>query len=253
MVAPNGARLQPADHEALPISIEGTVATALACQTAGATGLHAHVRDDTGGHSLDPARYRRLLAALEQAECDLFVQITTEAVGSYRPDEQRAVAESLAPTAISVALREMTADPDQDAIGQFYRDMHTRGTSLQHILYSPDEVRELATLIGTGTIPADDLQCLFVLGGHGSNDHATPALLDGFLEARNEALGSLALDWAVCAFGIEETACLLAAHEAGGKLRVGFENNRLHADGRRARDNAERVTEVVDRLRHVAA
>lgn len=253
MVAPNGARLQPADHPALPVTIEGTVATALACQAAGADGLHAHIRDDKGGHLLDAPRYHALLAALHTAGCELFVQVTTEAVGCYRPDEQRAVAEALAPTAISVALREMCAEPDPDAIARFYRGMHARGVSLQHILYSPDDVLRLATLVDAGTIPADDLQCLFVLGGHGPDDSASPSLLDGFLEAREKALGSRVLDWAVCAFGVEETDCLLAAHAAGGKLRVGFENNRLHPDGRRARDNAERVADVADRLRQAMA
>ena len=52
----------------------------------------------------------------------------------------------------------------------------------------------------------------------------------------------LAPDWAVCAFGRGETACLIEAHRCGGKLRVGFENSLLHADGTIARDNAERVT-----------
>ena len=45
----------------------------------------------------------------------------------------------------------------------------------------------------------------------------------------------------VCAFGQPETACLLAAQARGGEMRIGFENNELHADGRRAASNAERV------------
>ena len=45
MVAPNGARLTKADHPTLPVTIEETVAAALAARAAGADGLHAHVRD----------------------------------------------------------------------------------------------------------------------------------------------------------------------------------------------------------------
>jgi uncharacterized protein (DUF849 family) len=54
-----------------------------------------------------------------------------------------------------------------------------------------------------------------------------------------------------CAFGREETACLLVAAALGGDIRVGFENSLWHADGRLASDNAERVAEIValiDRL-----
>ena len=56
-------------------------------------------------------------------------------------------------------------------------------------------------------------------------------------------------DWAVCAFGQGETASLRAAHAAGGKLRVGFENSLVNEDGSIARDNAERVRAVAGLLR----
>ena len=56
-------------------------------------------------------------------------------------------------------------------------------------------------------------------------------------------------DWAICAFGRNETACLLATHQQGGKLRVGFENSLWNADGLLATDNAARVEEVARHLR----
>jgi uncharacterized protein (DUF849 family) len=52
-------------------------------------------------------------------------------------------------------------------------------------------------------------------------------------------------DWAACAFGPQETACLIEAMGHGGKTRIGFENNRLNTDGQVAANNAERVTELV--------
>jgi uncharacterized protein (DUF849 family) len=48
----------------------------------------------------------------------------------------------------------------------------------------------------------------------------------------------------VCAFGQNETTCLRAAYLAGGKVRIGFENSLLNADGSFAADNAERVAEI---------
>ena len=64
MAAPNGARKTKADHPRLPITIEETVEAAVDAYEAGAAILHAHVRDDAGGHSLDHHRYRDLLAAM---------------------------------------------------------------------------------------------------------------------------------------------------------------------------------------------
>ena len=58
MIAPNGARLKRADHPALPETIAEIVSTALACAKAGADGIHAHVRDSDGNHTLDEGLYR---------------------------------------------------------------------------------------------------------------------------------------------------------------------------------------------------
>ena len=53
----------------------------------------------------------------------------------------------------------------------------------------------------------------------------------------------------ICAFGENETECLVYAAARGGHVRVGFENNRLHPDGRIAINNAERVEDVCQSLR----
>ena len=57
IVAPNGARRTRDDHPALPVTIEQTVETAVACRQAGAGAIHLHVRDEKGRHSLDPGLY----------------------------------------------------------------------------------------------------------------------------------------------------------------------------------------------------
>ena len=64
MAAPNGARKVKTDHPAVPVTIAETIATAKECHAAGASILHAHVRDDDGKHLLDAGRYRQLLDGL---------------------------------------------------------------------------------------------------------------------------------------------------------------------------------------------
>jgi len=86
------------------------------------------------------------------------------------------------------------------------------------------------------------LQLIFVLGRYSVDQDSDPSDLEPFLDRMAEV--GLTPDWAVCAFGRGETACLVKAHQRGGKLRVGFENSVWHADGSLAHDNADRVRHV---------
>ena len=86
------------------------------------------------------------------------------------------------------------------------------------------------------------LQLIFVMGRYVEGQVSTPAMLDPFLSwMQAEAITP---DWAICAFGQGETACLHNALEKGGKARVGFENSLVMEDGSIARDNAARVAAI---------
>lgn len=243
MVAPNGARRDKADHPALPITIVEIVTTALACHAAGAGALHAHVRDADGRHVLDAGLYRELLSEMAQAVPDMPVQITTEAVGRYTPADQRALLQALTPEGVSIALSEMLADGDHKAARACYHALSDAGVAVQHILYSPAQVIDLARVIACGTIPKGPLHVLYVLGRYTDGQQSDPSQLAPFVTAAHAQ--GLTPDWAVCAFGIAETACLRAAQGLGGKCRVGFENNLYMADGTLAADNAARVRECL--------
>lgn len=246
MLAPNGARRTRADHPALPMTIAETVAAAQAGFGAGAGALHAHVRDESGAHVLDAGLYRELIAEMALAVPGMPVQITTEAVGRYRPQDQRALVRAVRPEAVSVCLAEMWPGKGPDAEARaFYQWAAAEGIAVQHICFTPEEVMRLAALAGQGEIPAP-VQLLCVLGRYRPPTPARPAMLPGFLDAMTRF--ATRPDWAVCAFGPAETDCLLAAARAGGKARVGFENNLIGPDGRPARDNAARVRDLVQQL-----
>ena len=138
MAAPNGARKVKTDHPGIPVSIEETVAEAKSCFSAGASILHAHVRDDEGKHVLDTSLYRKLLNALSIEVPNMLVQVTTESVGIYSPEEQASLVYELKPDFISVGFREMIGD---NSIGarrhaqDFYHQAHRTGIHIQHILY----------------------------------------------------------------------------------------------------------------------
>lgn len=247
MVAPNGARLTKADHPAIPVTIAETVASAVACHKAGADGIHAHVRDADQRHVLDAGLYSELLAEMAGKLPGFYTQITTEAVGRYSPAEQRALVETVRPKAVSIGLREIDDEPDSRITARFFGFCHEAGIHVQHILYDTDDIARFVRLVGNGTISSDNLAALIVLGRYSEGQRSSPADLDAPATALLSALPGI--DWSVCAFGPQETACLAAAAARGGKARIGFENNRLNADGTVAQDNAARVAELVATLR----
>ncbi len=248
MVAPNGARRTRRDHPGLPLTAEELAREASACADAGATALHFHVRDEDGNHSLDPRLCREWLDRLKVAiEGRMVVQITTEAVGRHTPQEQMALVRDVRPEAVSIAPRELFGEggePDPETV-DFLEWLREEGISPQFILYAPEEVERFHELRRAGRIPQKQPFLLFVLGRYlDPGQVVSPRLLNRFLAVHDRAC-----PWAVCAFGREETACLLAAAAMGGHVRVGFENSLRHGNGAFARSNAERVQAIVAGLR----
>lgn len=253
MAAPNGARKTKRDHRNLPVTIDDTVAEAARCYEAGATMLHAHVRGDEGEHVLDPARYRRLFEAMHARVPEMWLQMTTEAVGRYTPPEQAECVYALAPGLISMAVREMAGeDADLGLAREFYAWNAAHRVHVQHIVYDDRDLARLFELQGAGVVPAGRPCVLFVLGRYLEHRESEPEDIDPFLATK----GDEALDWFVCAFGSREHDCALAAVAQGGHARIGFENNLLRPDGNPADYTADQVAALkralVDRGHAVA-
>ncbi len=227
------------DHPELPISIRETVTTGAACWDAGATGLHAHVRDAKGAHVLDADLYRELIAEMTTVCPNMLVQITTEAVGRYSPAQQRQIVRAVMPAAVSVSIREMLAD---GLVPDFYHWANEAEIAVQHILYGAEDIALLDQETTAGRIPKEDLQALVVLGRYSNRQRSDPNALEPLVEQLRQVAPDV--DWAACAFGRSETECLGRAFELGGKVRVGFENNLFDAGGKLAKNNATRVAEI---------
>lgn len=242
MLAPNGARKTRADHPRLPVTIPELIRETRLALAEGADGLHAHIRDAQGGHVLDAGLYRELLAETDRAFPGLFVQVTTEAVGIYSAADQRRLVRELRPPQVSIGLREVLSDGDVAAVAGLFAFCAGEGIGVQHILYDEDDCREFRRLRARGVIPAGGAQVLHVLGRHSAGQVSDPA------DAARRAAALEGVDWALCAFGRNETACLIEALRLGGKARIGFENNLEHPDGSIADSNAARVRDLVSRL-----
>jgi uncharacterized protein (DUF849 family) len=237
--APNGARLDKTDHAELPLATEEIAACARDLADTGVSVLHLHVRDDQGGHVLDAGRYRETIAAVRERVGDrLVLQVTTEAVGQYDRRQQMDLVRELQPEAVSLALRELCPDAEAAAeAGDFFLELVEKGVWPQYILYSAAEAMRFEQLRQDGLFGTETPFALFVLGRYSDALPGDPAELDSFLDTRESG----AYPWAVCCFGATEAAAVQRAADAGGHVRIGFENNRTLPDGTLARDNAQLV------------
>ena len=245
MVAPNGARRNKNHHPNIPLTDDALVDAVIACQAAGAEGAHLHIRDEDGAHIIDATRYQALLERLEKAAPGMYLQVTSESAGLYEATHQQDMMRALKPRYVSVAVREMVRKPeDWPNAATFYRWATNNNVQIQHILYSPHELQSFLTAVSRGDIPGSHHLLQFVLGSYDESNVSEPSLVSVYTELLKAAPQGLYFDWMLCAFGKEETSCLIEAIRLGGKARIGFENSLWNADGSLAADNAERVAEL---------
>jgi uncharacterized protein (DUF849 family) len=243
MSAPNGARRDHADHAALPMTADESASDAVALLDAGVSILHLHVRDDAGKHSLDAGRYRQAIAAVRKSVGDeLIIQVTTEAVGQYSSEQQIALVRELKPEAVSLALREICPSQTNEQIAaEFFAWMRSENIWPQYILYSVDDVLRFDDMRQRGIFADDAPFAMFVLGEYANAVPGTVADLDLMLAATDAD----DYPWAVCCFGQQENAVMLASTALGGHVRLGFENNLYLPDGTLAAHNADLIRRYV--------
>ena len=246
-VAPNGGRRTKADHPALPITPADLARTAAECLEAGAAMIHVHVRDQEQQHLLDADAYRQAIDAI-RAEVGqrMVIQITSESLGQYGPEEQMAVVRAVRPEAVSLAPREiLPSDSGEAAFAEFLQWLKAEHVVPQFILYSPEEATKLDDLRKRGVVPFDEPPVLYVLGRYTKTQTSLPADLLPFLADGQPAFKR----FMVCAFGRFEASCTVAAGLFGGGLRVGFENNLFLPDGSTACKNSHLVATAASALK----
>jgi len=164
-----------------------------------------HVRDDDEKHILDGDRYKEVLAAIQSTIPGMYIQVTTEAVGQYTAKEQRNLILELQPASASISLAELYSDNETEENREFLSWCHTSGIGIQHILYSPDDLTHLESLINAGDVNSDAVQLIYVLGRYTQGQQSQPEDLDPLTQWLSRT--GINADWAICAFGTSETDC----------------------------------------------
>lgn len=258
-VAPNGARKTKAHHPALPMTPAEIAVDAKQCADAGATLLHMHIRDKEGKHSLDAGIYKEAIAATRDMVGDsMIIQCTTESVGMYGIEQQLQMVYDVEPESFSIATNVLKEQPDyENKFRELLEWALSKKIIPQYIVYSPDEFLHFADLRKRGIIPGDKIFILFVLGKKTTDtsnprSFAVPDDIKPYLELFGEELLPLkGTNWALCAFGGNEDACVRKAVECGGHPRIGFENNHMLINGNVAMNNAALVYQFKHSVKEV--
>lgn len=244
-VAPTGAETAKSDVPNLPTTLDELVAEAKACEAAGASLVHVHVRDAEHRPTLDPQRLRDTVQALRE-QTDLLVQLSTG--GSVHDSlEQRLRVLDAEPDSCSLTCGTTNFGDDVflnpfPFMGQLYRQAQEREVVPEFELFDLGHVAALRRLIDTMGLPyGGRVHVDFVTGVPGGMPGTVQALVAGV-----QMLPAEVTSWSATGIGRAHLPVAAAALAMGGHLRVGMEDNLLFAKGRPVRDNAELVCRAAE-------
>lgn len=243
-VAPTGAETAKNDVPALPVTLDELVATAVACERAGAALVHVHIRDDHAKPSLDAVRLRDTVEALREATT-MVVQLSTG--GSvHDPLESR--------------LRVLDAEPDSCSLtcgtlnfgdevflnpwpfmAELYQASQAAEVVPEFEVFDLGQVTSMHRLLDTYGAPfGGQVHCDLVMG--------VPGGMPGTAAALVAAVAALpdGCSWSATGIGRTSLPVALAALSAGGHLRVGMEDTLTFARGRPVTGNVELVERAAE-------
>ena len=239
-VAPTGAEVSKDEWPALPTTLDELVAEARACEAAGASMIHVHVRDDDARPTLDLGRLRETVAAL-RSETSLVVQLSTG--GSvHDPLDARLAVLDAEPDSCSLTCGTVNFGDDVflnpwPFVARLYERAREREVVPEFELFDLGHVAALQRLLDTfgppwgGAVHVD-----FVTGVPGGMPGTVAALVAGV-----QALPPQVTSWSATGIGRTHLPVLAGALGLGGHLRVGMEDNLMYAPKRPVTGNAELV------------
>jgi uncharacterized protein (DUF849 family) len=245
-VAPTGAESAKADRPALPVTLDELVATAVACEDAGAALIHVHVRDERAEPTLDPVLLRETVAALRE-RTTLVVQLSTG--GSvHDPLKDRLAVLEAEPDSCSLTCGTVNFGDDVfmnpwPFMAELYQASQAAEIVPEFELFDLGHVTAMRRLLDTYGAPyGGAVHCDLVMG--------VPGGMPGTVAALVAAVAALPApcSWSATGIGRTHLPVALAALAAGGHLRVGMEDVVTYAPREAVRDNAQ----LVDRAAQLA-
>ena len=266
-----GGMTVPGQSEAIPVTVEEIVDSAVAAHEAGAAIVHVHVRDPASGKpSAELGLFEEVIAGIRE-RCNAIVQPTTGGGVGMTIDERARVLSACRPELASfnvgsfnfgifqvrhrpemepweIDYLESTREyvfrntfADTYRLAELFREA---GTKPELETYDVGHLYNVAHLLEQELLDPP-LHIQFVLGVLGANAATIEQLLH-MRRTANELFGAGAYTWSAAGVGYPGEFHLAAtALMLGGHVRVGLEDNlRLDVE-RRAASNAELVEKAM--------
>ena len=245
-VAITGSLPTKENNPAVPITIAEQVESTHAAFEAGASIVHAHVRDDDGKPTADPERFARLKQGVEAHCPGMIVQLSTG--GRSGAGQARGGMLPLCPDMASLSVGSnnfptRVYENPPDLVDWLAAEMLAHGVKPEVEAFDLSHILKAREMWDRGQI-ADRPYVQFVMGVK----NAMPAdrdVFDYYIKTVHRLFGA---DVPWCAAGIGPAQIILNewAVSSGGHARTGLEDNvRLDRD-RLAPSNAAMVQRVVD-------
>lgn len=238
-VAPTGAETAKAECPQLPTTLEELVATARACEAAGAAMIHVHVRDADHRPTLDLGLLTATVDALHEST-DLVVQLSTG--GSvHDPLDQRLKVLDARPDSCSLTMGTTNFGDDVFSnpwpfVCELYQLSQERRIVPEFELFDLGHIASLHRLLDKYGPPyGGHVHCDLVMGVPGGMPGDARTLI-----AAVEALPAGAT-WSATGVGRTTLPVMYAALAAGGHLRVGMEDTLTYAKGQPVTANVQLV------------
>jgi len=247
-VAPTGAETAKAECPQLPTTLDELVETAVACEAAGASLVHIHIRDADHQPSLDPVLLRDAVQAVRE-QTSLVIQLSTG--GSvHDPLERRLTVLDAEPDSCSLTCGTTNFGDDvflnpYPFMAELYQLAQAREVVPEFELFDLGHVAALRRLIDAYGLPfGGKVHVDFVTGVPGGMPGTPAALLAGI-----QALPPEVTSWSATGIGRTHLPIAAAALASGGHLRVGMEDNLNFAKGQPVKRNDELVSRAADLAR----
>lgn len=226
-------------HPNLPVSISELVTDVRACLRAGATGVHLHVRDESGTETLDPSVVNdtctRVRAAADDLGVGIEIGLTTGAW--IVPDLASRIAMIREWEGVDCATVNLSEDGFEDVMSA----MLEVGIGIDVGLWAPIE---MDPLIRSGLLPR--AQRISIELGPGE-PYALTAEPTDLARHMNRLLDDAGSTCPRLTHGTDDWTWPLVrdAFRRGHDTRVGFEDSVVLPDGTRAENNAQLVDAAV--------
>ncbi len=244
-VAITGSLPKKSDNPAVPIAIAEQVESTQAAFEAGATLVHAHVRNDDGTPTSDPERFARLMEGIAKHCPGMIIQLSTG--GRSGAGRERGGMIPLKPEMCSLSTGSCNFptrvyENSPELVDWLAAEMLAHGVKPEIEAFDLSMIFKAADMARSGQIKGP-LHVQFVMGVK----NAMPVDRDTF-EYYIRTLQRLAPDatWTGAGIGRDQITLNRWSLELGGHCRTGLEDNvRLDKD-RLAPSNAALVTRIVD-------